>query len=136
MKPKAFFFIIVVVALSQALHAQSLFLAQKQSNAFPIVTPSETACIYVDSNDDWLVHKAASLLQNDIERVTGKKPQLFHLFHPPQKIASSLERSRVLLSLKNGSKPKPYRLTLCKENGKPFHCKRSAGRLMELKAPW
>ncbi len=76
MKPKALFLIIIVIAMSQALRAQRFVFAQKLSNAFPIVTSSETTSIYVDSNDDWLVHKAALLLQNDIEMVTGKKPYI------------------------------------------------------------
>jgi len=46
---------------------------------FPIVTKNEGAApIYVDPNDHWLVNKAASLLQDDIERVTGIKPVILH----------------------------------------------------------
>ncbi len=83
MKPKALFLIIVLIAISQALHAQEFVFAQKQNNAFPIVTSSETASIYIDNNDDWLVHKAASLLQNDIEMVTGKKPAIVSSLSSP-----------------------------------------------------
>jgi len=32
--------------------------------------------IYVDTTDHWLAGRAATLLQDDIERVTGKRPQL------------------------------------------------------------
>ncbi|HEY6953617.1 MAG TPA: glycosyl hydrolase 115 family protein, partial [Flavisolibacter sp.] len=34
------------------------------------------ATIYVDPGDDWLVNKAATLLQGDIEMVTGRKPAI------------------------------------------------------------
>jgi hypothetical protein len=34
--------------------------------------------IYVDTTDHWLVGRAAALLQDDIERVTGKRPALLN----------------------------------------------------------
>lgn len=46
---------------------------------FPIVSHNGDATpIYVDSNDHWLVRRAAELLQADIERVTGKRPAILH----------------------------------------------------------
>ena len=44
----------------------------KTATSFPL----SNAVIYVDDADDALVKKAAELLQNDIEMVTGKKPVL------------------------------------------------------------
>ena len=44
--------------------------------SFPVETPARVTAIYADENDDWLVHKAALLLQQDIEAVTGKKPEI------------------------------------------------------------
>ena len=76
MKEKIIGCFLIALMISLALHAQN-FIAEKNAGAdFPIVTASQTTSIYIDSNDDWLVHKAASLLQNDIEMVTGKKPEL------------------------------------------------------------
>ena len=48
--------------------------------AFPIVssgaTSARAAAIYVAPTDDWLVHQSATLLQHDIEMVTGRRPEL------------------------------------------------------------
>jgi hypothetical protein len=57
------------------------FITTKNTGAdFTVVSSSQIASIYVDSNDDWLVHKAASLLQSDIEMVTGRKPVIISSF--------------------------------------------------------
>jgi Glycosyl hydrolase family 115/Gylcosyl hydrolase family 115 C-terminal domain len=58
------------------LSAQNFITEKNGPAVFPIVTPSQATSIYVDENDDWLIHKAASLLQADIEMVTGKKPAI------------------------------------------------------------
>ncbi|MBS1655612.1 MAG: glycosyl hydrolase 115 family protein, partial [Bacteroidetes bacterium] len=50
--------------------------SKKEPGAFPIVTLSRATSIYVDKNDEWLVQKAATLLQKDIESVTGEKPEI------------------------------------------------------------
>ena len=46
----------------------------KTANSFSL----SNAVIYVDDADDALVKKAAELLQQDIEMVTGKKLQLIN----------------------------------------------------------
>ncbi|HEY4060589.1 MAG TPA: glycosyl hydrolase 115 family protein [Puia sp.] len=52
-------------------------LAGQGQSPFPLVTKTGGATsIYVDANDHWLVKKAASLLQDDIERITGTRPTL------------------------------------------------------------
>ena len=44
---------------------------------FPLVSRDQGVTpIYVDAQDHWLVKKAAELLQDDIERVTGVKPPI------------------------------------------------------------
>ena len=70
------FLIILLLFFAIKLRAQVFITEKKDVGAFPLVTSSQTTSIYVDENDDWLVHKAASLLQNDIEMVTGKKPDI------------------------------------------------------------
>lgn len=40
---------------------------------------SRSQKIYVDTADYWLVNKAAALLQDDIERITGTRPVLIHI---------------------------------------------------------
>lgn len=55
--------------------AQSFISQTNSTSDFPLVTTAHAAPIYTDSHDDWLVHKAASLLQNDIKMITGSKPE-------------------------------------------------------------
>jgi hypothetical protein len=75
-----------ITSLSVTLCTQSFITTHNETGAFPVVTSSETISIYVDENDDWLVHKGASLLQNDIEMVTGKKPTLNSSFSATRNI--------------------------------------------------
>jgi len=50
--------------------------------AFPIVStgasgaPALATSIYVSPDDDWLVHQSATLLQHDIQLVTGQTPEI------------------------------------------------------------
>ncbi|BAV06814.1 Glycosyl hydrolase family 67 N-terminus [Filimonas lacunae] len=57
--------------------AQQMVSTRQQPGAFTISAANMPA-IYTDAQDDWLVQKAASLLQQDIEQVTGTKPELVH----------------------------------------------------------
>ena len=59
--------IIIFFSVFQVLHSQSLVTEKNDSATFPLITSSQIASIYIDQNDDWLVRKVASLLQNDIE---------------------------------------------------------------------
>jgi hypothetical protein len=67
--------LIFLVVASFSAEAQNL-LAAKGSNGFPVVSAGGGASIVVDDNDHLLVQKAAAFLQQDIEAVSGKKPQL------------------------------------------------------------
>jgi len=73
---KVFCLTISFLILQTLIHSQNFITEKNEAGAFPIVTSWQTIGIYVDENDDWLVHKAAALLQNDIEMVTGKKPDI------------------------------------------------------------
>ena len=55
--------------------SQNFISDKKEREDFPIVANSATT-IYTDKNDDWLIQKSASLFQNDVEMVTGKKPDI------------------------------------------------------------
>lgn len=59
----------------QLCHAQNFISSKKEPGSFAIESRTN---IYVDPSDDWLVNKAAELLQNDIEMVTGTKPGIIH----------------------------------------------------------
>jgi len=79
MKPIACLTILLLAI--QGLSSQSLITTTKAPNSFSI-TAEKPASIYVDENDDWLAVKAATLLQGDIEMVTGKKPNIVHVLTP------------------------------------------------------
>ncbi|HVX26925.1 MAG TPA: glycosyl hydrolase 115 family protein [Parafilimonas sp.] len=87
----------ILVFLSSSLHAQNFVVQKNTGNDFLIVTSSNATSIYVDSNDDWLVHKAASLLENDIELVTGKKPEII------SSISSSIKNVIVIGTISGSS---------------------------------
>jgi Glycosyl hydrolase family 115/Gylcosyl hydrolase family 115 C-terminal domain len=60
-----------------ATRSQDLVTDRPSGADFPIVSGSAGVVpIYVDPKDHWLVGKAATLLQEDIERVTGLKPAI------------------------------------------------------------
>jgi hypothetical protein len=63
--------------LSLSLCAQKGMIATPGPGAFPLATNNNAAAIYTDAGDDWLVNKAAALLQQDIQQVTGKLPALY-----------------------------------------------------------
>lgn len=56
--------------------AQSFVSDRKETGAFPIVSNGTATTIYIDEQDHWLVQKAASFLQGDIEMVSGSKPAI------------------------------------------------------------
>ena len=68
---------ITIVLTCISLPAQDFIAAGKQAGTFPLVTDSGRAAVLcVDKNDDWLVQKAAVLLQEDIRKVTGIQPRI------------------------------------------------------------
>jgi hypothetical protein len=96
MKEKILNLILVAISLSFTSSAQTFVVTKNTDGDFPIVTSSETTSIYIDENDDWLVHKAASLLQHDIEMITGKKPELISSM-------PSLLKNIIIIGTINGS---------------------------------
>jgi hypothetical protein len=67
------------------IQAQSFVTLHDGGKDFPVSSPG--TYIYVDKQDDWLVAKAASLLQEDIGFVTSRIP---HLVHAPQPATRNL----------------------------------------------
>lgn len=83
------------------LHAQSFISTKKDIGSFPVAAV-QAAPIVTDEKDHWLVDKAASLLQEDIEKVTGKKPAILHALNTQSKniiIVGSLDRSKLIADL-------------------------------------
>ncbi|WP_036384800.1 glycosyl hydrolase 115 family protein [Muricauda sp. MAR_2010_75] len=48
---------------------------RENKQQFPLVSENSTATILYDASDEVLIHRAASFLASDIEKVTGKKPE-------------------------------------------------------------
>ncbi len=62
---------------STSLFAQDLTISEKNAPGFfPVISSRGATAIYVDSNDHWLMHKSAELLQQDLQMVTGQKPEI------------------------------------------------------------
>ena len=72
---KRLYLLFAVLFVSVTVSAQVFVTSKKEAGAFAIAS-SEVASIYFDTGDDWLVNKAATLLQADIKTVTGKEPML------------------------------------------------------------
>ncbi len=89
-------FVLAFLLISFTSQAQNFVVTKNEAGAFPVVMSPQPTSIYIDSNDDWLVRKAASLLQNDIEMVTGKKPELI------SSIPSSV-KNIIIIGTLNGS---------------------------------
>ena len=67
-----------------------------------LCSSSQPAIICIDPNDDWLVQKAASLLQMDIEKVTGGKADLVNDFKGANGnviVIGSIEKSSLVKQL-------------------------------------
>ncbi|MEO8406664.1 MAG: glycosyl hydrolase 115 family protein, partial [Chitinophagaceae bacterium] len=87
--------------------SQTFITEQKPATGFTIADASQTATIYVDDNDYFLVKKAASLLQQDIEAVTGKKPGLVNSVPSSAKnliIIGSTDKSSLIKQLISSKK--------------------------------
>ncbi len=110
MKIKCFLLSCACLLLGQ-LHAQAV--SDKKSPAsFAIVNAIEAIPIVVDEQDYWLVQKAASFLQTDIESVTGKQPEITH--KPSAKnliLIGSFDKSPLIKQLIQNKKIKVDSLT-------------------------
>lgn len=96
------------------LHAQSIIADKKGANTFAIVSNTEAIPILVDEQDHWLVQKAASFLQTDIESVTGKHPEIITKITPGVKnviLIGSIDQSPFITQLIKNKKLKAGSLT-------------------------
>src|ERR1700722_14706728 len=68
---------VLICFSSIRLLAQDIIVRDKyDSGFFPIVSVLHATSIYVDLKDHWLVHRSAQLLQQDIQMLTGFKPEI------------------------------------------------------------
>ena len=77
-------------------YSQNFIVDENEVGAFPIVSDAVTV-VYTDGNDDWLIQKSASFFQNDIEKVSGKKPEIIH------SISSKATNVIIIGTIKNSS---------------------------------
>ncbi|MDB5211420.1 MAG: glycosyhydrolase [Sediminibacterium sp.] len=97
----------VLLLLSQ-LCAQN-FITEKKENSGFVLVGSNAATLVVDDKDHWLVQKAASFLQTDIESVTGKKPAIQNILSSGGKniiLIGSADRSSLIAQLVKNKKIK------------------------------
>ena len=113
MKIKCFLLACAWLLLGQ-LHAQSIIADNKGAHSFAIVSNTEAIPILFDEQDYWLVQKAASFLQTDIESVTGKQPEIITKITRGVKnviLIGSLDRSPFIAQLIKNKKLKADSLT-------------------------
>ncbi len=91
---KRLFILCSTIFLTKNLSAQNFISDKNENGNFPIVSQTATA-ICTDENDDWLIQKSASLFQNDIEKVSEKKPEITHA------IPSAIANVIIIGSIKN-----------------------------------
>ena len=71
-----FWLLLVLLCMSAGTKAGQLLTVSSQSGAFPLFVQGQAAAISVSANEPLVVRKAASLLADDVERVTNSRPQL------------------------------------------------------------
>lgn len=99
---------ITIVSLTDTV-AQSFITETTETGSFPVVSASQATAIYVDEKDHWLVKKAAELLGSDIEKVSGKKPEIIHVLPASAQnlvIIGSLDKSTLIQQLVGQNKLK------------------------------
>ncbi len=105
MKNTALFYFLVVFPM--IAHAQEFVTDKNEGHDFPIVTSRGATAIYTSGDDHWLVHKAAELLQQDIEMITGRRPAILDTLPSAAGnliIIGSLDRSPLVSRLADGHK--------------------------------
>jgi hypothetical protein len=70
--------IFILLLYAAQAQAQYHIFTGREPGAFRIADARHVCHIYVDTAEDFLVRKVALWLQADIEKVTGKKPELIH----------------------------------------------------------
>jgi len=90
-----------VLFISLFAKAQNIIATKNVPGNFSL----QKVSIYTDQNDDWLIQKAASLLQQDIEKVTGNKPEIVHAINEGNTIVVGIvNKSAVINELVKGKK--------------------------------
>jgi len=90
------------------LPAQEIIISEKKDPGFfPIVSASGATAIYVDPGDHWMMHRAAELFQQDLEKLTGRKAEILSALPASADnmiIIGSLDSSLIIKKLVAGKK--------------------------------
>ncbi len=99
---------VLICFSSIKIPAQDIIVSDKyDSGFFTIVSALRATSIYVDVKDYWLVHRAAELLQQDLQMLTGFKPEIISsLPHSADNIIiiGSLDSSEMINRLSSAKK--------------------------------
>ncbi|MEJ0102677.1 MAG: glycosyl hydrolase 115 family protein [Bacteroidota bacterium] len=98
---------VFVLCLPSCLKAQQLVGETPTPQSAVIISPENNSIIYTDAGDFALIQKSGLLLQQDIERVTDKKPELLNSLPAAAKniiIIGSIEKSSLIRQLIQGNK--------------------------------
>src|SRR5947209_14656805 len=104
MKKSFFFCYLLLYTSGLVLRAQQVVGFQQNPASFSI---SKGVSIVFDTSDDWLVKKVATLLQTDMESVTGSKPALVNSLSSSSKLAiiiGTIEGSSIIKKLISAKK--------------------------------
>src|ERR1700733_10164661 len=102
MKEKLLLAFLVFLSFTD-LSAQGIVITEKNGPAvFPIVSGSGPTTIYVSRNDHWLMQRAAELLRQDIEMLTGQKTTIISTWPTSSEhliVIGSLDSSDIIKQL-------------------------------------
>jgi hypothetical protein len=106
---KRYFVLVILISCFSCLRlfGQSFISGKNTADAFPVVTQKFAASIYVDDGDCFLIRKAASLLQQDIQSVTDQKLKIVNSTASLEKnmiIIGSIEKSSLIRQLVKSKK--------------------------------
>lgn len=95
-----------ILSFSALSHASSYVTIQGQPDDFAVFHGENTANIVIDPNEPQGVHLAVANLQNDLQKVTGHKPDILHhaTTDHPMIIVGTLQNSAILQSLEQQGK--------------------------------
>lgn len=108
---KKILLVVFLLLLKSGLYSQNVISEKTEAGAFPIAA-AQAAPILVDASEDSLVHKAAQMFVQDIQRVCGKTASVHSSLPSSQYviIIGSIERSSYIQQLLKSGKLKADKL--------------------------
>lgn len=100
-------FAFFLLACGMNAFSQSIVSGQKMAGSFTLADNQGPSFLYVDATDYILVQKAAELFQQDLESVTGKRPEIVHAIPANAKnlvVIGSIDKSALVRQLADQKK--------------------------------